>query len=65
MMDFSLVKEFEIPEGSVTKVEVNGVTLWSAESSGGGGSEFDAYQRVEFIRTSGGSNGGYFLPTSK
>lgn len=32
-MDFSKIKSIKIPQGNVTKVEVNGVVIWTIPSS--------------------------------
>ena len=44
-MDFSTVKSITIPEGNVTKIECNGVTLWSAVEP----RIPSAYREVEWI----------------
>ena len=49
MVDFSSIKEIEIPEGKVKSISSNGTILWKLDE-GGLPSE---YQQVEYIESSG------------
>lgn len=54
MMDFSILKTLTIPEGDVKRIDIDGVKKWEVNV-------LDLYQRVEYIKTEGGTSGGWFL----